>query len=263
MNLDGAVCVVTGGGGGIGAGLARALVQRGASGVMVSDLDEDAARSVADEIGGVSRVCDVSNPAHIEAVIADTMERFGRIDVMCSNAGILRLDERGGTAASCPDDDWDLSWQVNVMAHVRFARLVIPIMQKQGGGHFLITVSAAGLLNIIGAAPYGVTKHAALGFAESLSMTHGDDRIGVSALCPQAVETAMIHQSEGPNVAALDGIKTTEEVARITLDAIERNDFLVLPHDEVLGYFQGKAENYPRWLGGMRKLRRYFNSLNE
>jgi len=261
MKIEGAVCVLTGAGGGIGAGLARALRHRGAGRILVSDRDGAAAERVAREVDGIAVECDVSRPARLDMLVDTALDTFGRIDLMCSNAGILRIDSPGGNAASAPDEDWELSWQVNVMAHVRLARRVIPVMQMQQRGHFLITVSAAGLLNIIGGAPYGATKHAALAFAESLAMTHGDEGIGVTALCPQAVETAMIHQEEGPNVAAVDGIKTPEEVAEVTLNAVENRDFLALPHSEVLGYFQAKATDYQRWLGGMRKLRRHFNSL--
>lgn len=260
MNFKDTVCLVTGGGGGIGAALARGLAARGAAHVVVADIDEAAARAVAAEISGTGVACNVADKDALERLVADTSERCGPIDLVCSNAGILRSDAPGGHAASCPDEDWMDCWAVNVMAHVRIARAVLPDMLERGKGAFLITVSAAGLLNIINNATYAATKHAALGFAESLAITHGDDGIAVSALCPQAVDTAMARGPGQPSGAGLDGIMSAEDVAAIALDGVEEGRFLILPHPEVSTYFSNKAQNYERWIGGMRKLRRSINA---
>ena len=254
MEFKGSVCIVTGGGGGIGASLARGLHTRGAAHVVVADIDGDAAHAVAAEVSGTSVACDMSDDRAITNLVAETEDRHGRIDLICSNAGIIRADP--GHAASCPDEDWMACWSVNVMAHVRIARAALPKMLERGSGAFLITVSAAGLLNIINHATYAATKHAAIGFAESLAITHGDDGIAVSALCPQAVDTAMVRSARQPSGAGLDGIMSAHDVASIALDGVADSRFLILPHREVSEYFSHKAANYDRWVGGMRKFRR-------
>lgn len=256
MNFGDAVCIVTGAGGGIGAALAKGLHARGAAHVVVADIDAEAASAVASEIAGTAVACDMSDAQSVADLVASTEDRHGRIDLICSNAGILRPDPPGGHVASCPDEDWMDCWSVNVMAHVRIARAALPGMLERGSGAFLITVSAAGLLNIIDHATYAATKHAALGFAESLAITHGDDGISVSALCPQAVDTAMVQNSTRPSGAGLDGIMSADDVARITLDGMAEGRFLILPHPVVSEYFGHKAANYDRWVGGMRKFRR-------
>lgn len=256
MDVKGAICVVTGAGGGIGAELARALAARGAAHVVVADLDGDAADMIASEVGGTAVACDVGREGAIEALVSDTEKNHGRIDLICSNAGILRSDAPGGHVASASDQDWMDCWSVNVMAHVRMARAALPAMLERGSGAFLITVSAAGLLNIISNATYAATKHAALGFAESLAITHGDDGISVAALCPQAVDTAMVRGARQPSGAGLDGIMSPQDVAASALDGLEQGKFLILPHAQVRDYFRNKAENYDRWVGGMRKFRR-------
>ncbi len=260
MDVKDAVCVVTGGGGGIGAALARGLAARGAAHVVVADLDGDAAGRVAADISGTAVSCDVGQEGAIEGLVAETQNSYGRIDLICSNAGILRSDAPGGHVASAPDDDWMDCWSVNVMAHVRMARAALPAMLERGSGAFLITVSAAGLLNIINNATYAATKHAALGFAESLAITHGDDGISVAALCPQAVDTAMVRGARQPSGAGLDGIMSAEDVAATALDGLAEGRFLILPHPQVRDYFANKAENYDRWVGGMRKFRRSLTS---
>ncbi len=256
MDLKDTVCVVTGAGGGIGAALARGRAARGAAHVVVADLDGDAAANVAQDIAGTGVACDVGHDGAVEDLVAETENRHGRIDLICSNAGILRSDAPGGHVASAPDEDWMECWTVNVMAHVRIARAALPAMLERGSGAFLITVSAAGLLNIINNATYAATKHAALGFAESLAITHGDDGIAVAALCPQAVDTAMARGARQPSGAGVDGIMSAEDVAAAGLDGLEQGRFLILPHPQVREYFQNKAENYDRWVGGMRKFRR-------
>lgn len=159
-----------------------------------------------------------------------------------------------------PDEDWQRIWEINVMAHVWAARHVVPRMIQRGGGYLLNTASAAGLLNQIGSAPYGVTKHAAVGLAEWLALTYGDQGIKVSVLCPQAVRTAMTAGHED-HVAAIDGMMEPGPVAEACLKAVEAETFLVLPHPEVLQYMRNKTENYDRWIGGMRKLNRRFGGF--
>ncbi|WBU56157.1 SDR family oxidoreductase [Paracoccus sediminicola] len=249
MNVSGKLAVVTGAGGGIGLALGRRLVAEGAR-VVFSDRDEMALRDVA----GIGRteVVDVAEPGATEAMI-DTVEgELGQIDLFCSNAGIMR---RGGVEV--PDQDWQHMWDVNVMAHVRAARHLIPRMAARGGGYLLHTASAAGLLSQVGSAPYAVTKHAAVGFAEWVALTHGDDGIRVSVLCPQAVNTDMVRGNES-GVASLDGMLEPDAVADAALRGIAEERFLILPHPQVLDYMRNKTESYDRWIGGMRKLNRRF-----
>ena len=256
MDLKGTICVVTGGGGGIGEALARGLAARGAEHITVADIDGAAAERVAADLSGTGVACDVGRDGAVEQLVKDVEGRHGRIDLVCSNAGILRPDEPGGHAASRSDDIWQDCWNVNVLAHVRMARAALPAMLARGSGAFLVTVSAAGLLNIINNATYAATKHAALGFAESLAITHGDDGIHVSALCPQAVDTDMARTAPGTSGADVDGIMSAEDVAACALDGLEAGRFMLLPHAQVRDYFRNKAENYDRWVGGMRKMRR-------
>ena len=256
MDIKDTICLVTGGGGGIGAGLARELHRRGAAHIVVADIDGHAAERVAAEIGGSAIACDVADKEAVERLVVSTEAKHHHIDLVCSNAGILRPDAPHGHAASCSDDDWMRSWAVNVMAHVRLARAALPGMVARQSGGFLITVSAAGLLNAVSHASYAATKHAALGFAESLAITHGDDGIQVSALCPQAVDTDMAQNASQSSGADQDGILSATDVAREALDGLEKNRFLILPHRQVGEYFAHKAANYDRWVGGMRKMRR-------
>ena len=248
MEIKGKVVIVTGGASGIGAGLARRMAAEGARGVVVADINLERAQGVARDIGALALRCDVSEEREIQALVATTRERFGQVDIYFSNAGIL-----GGLGGfELEDALWDKMWQVHGMAHVWAARAVVPEMVARGEGYFIVTASAAGLLNIVETAPYGVTKHAALAFAEWLRIAYGRRGVRVSCLCPQAVQTDMISGSGGS--AGQDGILTPEQVAADVVAVMRDEKFLVLPHPEVAKYFLAKAQDYDRWLGGMQKL---------
>ncbi len=256
MQLEDKVAVVTGGAHGIGRALARRFKAEGARMVVVVDQDVDGANVVAREIGGVGMGADVAVEEDIIRVAGETEREFGQIDLFCSNAGIHREDPT--TAASTSNDVWQRMWDVNVMAHVYAARVALPAMLERGEGYFLNTVSAAGVLSHPNSAPYATTKHAALGFAESLAIAHGDEGIKVSVICPQAVRTAMLGDLEDGGVQGLDGVLEPEDVARSVIEALEEERFLVLPHPEVLDYMRRKTSDYDRWLKGMRRLRARF-----
>jgi NAD(P)-dependent dehydrogenase (short-subunit alcohol dehydrogenase family) len=253
------VVVVTGGASGIGRALCRAFARVGAAAVVVADVDADGARSVADEFGDRGRAVttDVSSEADIVALVRGTEEEFGKIDLFCSNAGII---VGGGVETS--NEQWDRIWKVNVLAHIFAARAVLPKMLERGEGYLLSTASAAGLLTQIGSAPYSVTKHAAVALAEWLSITYGDRGIGVSCLCPQGVWTNMTggggrrrDPSEvARSTAGRDGFLEAEEVADIVLAALAENRFLILPHPEVATYEERRAGDRERWLRGMRRI---------
>ena len=250
MDIEGKVAIVTGAASGIGAALAKKLATDGASGVMLADVNLERAQGVANEIGKVASAmkCDVSREADIQALVAATRERFGPVDIFMSNAGIL--GRPGGIELE--DALWDKMWQIHGMAHVWAARAVVPEMIARGGGYFVVTASAAGLLNIVESAPYGVTKHAAVAIAEWLRIAYGKRGLRVSCLCPQSVETDMTR--EGTGSAGVNGVLTAEQVAADVLATMREEKFLVLPHPEVAKYFLNKAQDYDRWLGGMQKL---------
>jgi NAD(P)-dependent dehydrogenase (short-subunit alcohol dehydrogenase family) len=252
MDIKDRIVVVTGAASGIGRALCLAFAAAGAKAIACVDIDIEGAHSIALEINGLAIGVDVASEGQI-AVLIDTVEReLGPIDLFCSNAGVLI--EGGSEVATA---DWQRLWDINVMAHVWAARHVVPRMIARGGGYLLNTASAAGLLNQIGSAPYGVTKHAAVGLAEWLAMTHGDDGIKVSLLCPQAVRTAMTEGFED-HVAAIDGMLDPADAAQACIEAIRAETFLVLPHPEVLDYMRLKTADYDRWIGGMRKLNRVY-----
>jgi len=250
MQIGGKVAVVTGGASGIGRALCRRFAAEGARGVVVADVNGDGARTVAEEIGGLAIKTDVGNEADVVALVEQATSKYGPIDLFCSNAGI---GIEGG--AEVPDSEWQRIWQINYMAHVYAARAILPAMLERGDGYLLQTVSAAGLLTQIGSAPYAVTKHAALAFAEWLSVTYGDRGIKVSALCPQGVKTKMLEQAEfGGGAFLLETAIEPEKVAEAVIDGLARETFLILPHPEVAEYFRRKATDYDRWLRGMRRL---------
>jgi NAD(P)-dependent dehydrogenase (short-subunit alcohol dehydrogenase family) len=250
MDIGGKVAVVTGGASGIGAAVARRLAADGARGVVVADVNLERAQTVAQGIGptAVALHCDVSREADIQALVEATRQRFGPIDIYFSNAGIL--GPRGGFELE--DALWDKMWQIHAMAHVWAARAVVPTMVERSAGYFVVTASAAGLLNIVESAPYGVTKHAAVAFAEWLRIAYGRRGVRVSCLCPQAVQTDMT--SGGSGSAGLDGLLAPDDVAAALVQGMRDEQFLVLPHPEVAQYFLNKAQDYDRWLGGMQKL---------
>lgn len=252
MQIQDSCVVVTGAANGIGKGLAQKFAEMGAAHVICADIDIDGAKQTAALIGGTALELDVRDEMSIKDLIETVEDRIAPIDLFCSNAGILTL---GGFEVD--NDEWQKIWDINVMSHVWAARHMVPRMLKRGGGYMLNTASAAGLLNQIGAAPYGVTKHAAVGFAEWLAITYADQGIGVSVLCPQAVRSEMTRGFE-ESVASLDGILEPDHVADCCVKAIENNDFLVLPHPQVKEYMQAKASNYGRWITGMQKLRDKF-----
>lgn len=241
--------VVTGGASGIGLALARRFRAEGARGIALADLQEDALLDAAGEIDALTVPCDVADEADIKRLVAAAEDAFGPIDVFVSNAGIARM---GGV--DVPDDEWRQNWDIHVMAHVYAARAVAPKMAARGCGYLVNTASAAGLLSHVESATYSVTKHAAVAFAEWLSIAYGDQGVRVSVLCPQAVRTAML-AGRDESVASLDGVLEPEQVADSVIEAMEREEFLILPHPEVQGYVQRKASERERWLKGMRKLR--------
>lgn len=248
--MESKVVVVTGGAGGIGAALCRRFAQKNAK-VAVADIDEQAAKDLAAQIGGLGLGCDVSKEQDIVDLVRQAEARLGPIDVFCSNAGIIVM---GGVEV--PVADWQRIWEINVMAHIHAARAVLPGMLARGGGWFVCTASAAGLLSQIGSIPYSVTKHAAVGFAESLAITYGDRGIKVALVCPQAVRTAMT--ARGGGVAAVDGMIEADQVAADVIAALEEERFLVLPHPQVKDYMQRKTADYDRWIGGMQRLKKRF-----
>ena len=251
MEIAGITAIVTGGAQGIGAALVAALAQAGAR-VVSADLRPH------DVPGAVEcRACDVAQQTQIEALIDHVEATHGPVALMCSNAGILTgMDRSFDNIAFAATEVWDRAWAVNVMAHVHAARHLVPRMKARGGGYFLHTASAAGLLNQVGSAVYGTTKHAAVGFAEALAFGHRDDGIRVSLLCPQGVDTPMVAGATQDNPALADGILPAAAVAEAAVQAIRDERFLVLPHPVVEGYMQAKAANYDRWIGGMAKLQR-------
>jgi NAD(P)-dependent dehydrogenase (short-subunit alcohol dehydrogenase family) len=257
MDIAGKVVVVTGGGGGIGRALALLAHREGAGHVAVADLNEAGAAATAAEIGaGASSFrCDVSKEADIQRLVAETEATAGPIGLFCSNAGIISVDPDFDNAASAPDESWQRSWAVHVMAHVYAARAVLPGMIERREGWLLNTVSAAGLLSQIGSAVYSTTKHAAIGFSESLAIAHKDHGIGVSVLCPQGVATAMTAGGFFAG-ADVDGVITAEACAEAAIAGLRAEKFVILPHPNVAEYMKLKSENYERWIGGMAKLRR-------
>ena len=251
MQIKNKVIVVTGAGSGIGKALVSRFMSLEAQAVIAVDLHSDTAQQTATECGCVAMTADVGKEDDVRRVIEETERTAGPIDLFCSNAGVaLGPDEQAN------NDEWQTSWDVNVMSHVYASRYLVPRMIKRGGGYFLITASAAGLLNQIGGAAYGTTKHAAVGFAEWLALTYAHQGIKVSMLCPQAVRTPMIANidDQGSQAASGDGMIEPEQLAEIVVEHLEREAFLILTHREVKEYMTRKAADYDRWIGGMNRL---------
>ena len=257
MKLEGTCVVVTGGAGGIGAALARRFLAEGARTVVVSDRQADVLATTAAAIGAVAEPCDVTDPDALRDLIEAVEAAHGPIDLFCSNAGVAIPG-----LADAPPEAWQLSLDVNLMAHIYAARVLVPRMVERGGGYLLQTASAAGLLTQLGSAPYAVSKHAAVAFAEFLSITYGDRGVKVSVLAPQAVRTAMTAGTPGGGVAGVDGMIEPDDVAEFVVQGLDAERFLILPHPQVLEYLRRKTDDYDRWLGGMRRLQmRYTNPV--
>jgi NAD(P)-dependent dehydrogenase (short-subunit alcohol dehydrogenase family) len=250
MELRDKIVVITGAAGGIGKAMAARFQKEGTREIVVADINQPGVEATAKELGCVAMTADVSQEADIVRVIEDTEQQIGPIDLFCSNAGI-----GAGPDLQSPDEEWQRSWSINVMPHVYAARNLVPRMSARGGGYLLNTASAAGLLNQIGGAAYGVTKHAAVGFGEWVAITHGHEGIKVSLLCPQAVRTAMTEgDSTSVAAASADGMMEPSELAEVVVDGLRDERFLILPHEEVLMYMQRKAGDYDRWIKGMNRM---------
>lgn len=250
MELRDKTAVITGGSGGIGQAMARAFLREGARAVVLADLSQEAVEAAARDIGCDGVACDVTDETQVQALVADSIEKHGQIDLFCSNAGAAVP----GVLTDAPNDVWQSQWELHVLSHLYAARAVLPDMIERGEGYLLNTASAAGLLAAIGSGPYSVTKAAAVKLAEMLAITHGDDGIRVSVLCPQGVNTAMAPRSLGDGQT--DGIIEPEELAQTVVEALRDERFHVLPHPEVEEYVRRKGDDIDRWLGGMRRLRR-------
>ena len=250
MEMMNRVAVITGGSGGIGKAMAKAFLAEGAKTVVLADLNADAVNAAAVEIGCSGKICDVTNEAQVAALVNETIAEHGKIDLFCSNAGA----GGAGLLTDAENEVWQMQWELHVMSHLYAARAVLPSMIERGEGYLLNTASAAGLLAAIGTGPYTVTKAAAVKMAEFLSITHADDGIKVSVLCPQGVNTAMAPRSLGDGQT--DGIIEPEELAQCVVDTIREERFYALPHPEVEEYVRRKGDNIDRWLLGMQRLRK-------
>ncbi|MFT7131608.1 MAG: NAD(P)-dependent dehydrogenase (short-subunit alcohol dehydrogenase family) [Cyclobacteriaceae bacterium] len=249
MQIKDKVAVVTGAGSGIGRAMAKRFIKEGARQVVIADLHAEPLNELAESIGARAIITDVADEQAVINLIRTTEQDYGQIDLLCNNAGI-----GVGGGPETPNDDWQRIWEINVMAHIYATRAALPDMLRRGDGYILNTASAAGLLTQIGSAPYAVTKHAAVAYAEWLAVTYGGRGIKVSALCPQAVNTAMTANIEGGGVAGVDGMMEPEELCDSVIETLAAETFLVLPHKEVLTYMQRKTTDYDRWIKGMQRL---------
>jgi NAD(P)-dependent dehydrogenase (short-subunit alcohol dehydrogenase family) len=256
MDVAGKVVVITGGASGIGRALAYRFADDGAKGIVVADLDQEGATDVATDLDNAIAVgCDVADPRHADVLISAAEQAFGPVDLYCANAGVA-VGVNLGTPA-----DWDLALNVNVRAHIAAAERLLPGWLERGSGYFLTTASAAGIASQIGSATYAVSKHAAVAFAEWLSITYGARGVRVSCLCPMGVNTPLLTDGLGGEdslgfrvVTAASTVLEPDEVADAVVAGLSGERFLILPHPEVLEFFQRKAADYDRWLAGMRRL---------
>lgn len=250
LRLDGACVIVTGAGSGIGAAMARRFASGGAR-VVVNDLDADAAQAVADEIGGLAHPADIASLAQVSDLIGAAGAAFGEVDLFCANAGVAV----GGTEQTATASDWELAWQVNVQSHVHAAHVLLPGWLARGRGRLITTVSAAGILTMLGSAPYSVTKHAALAFSEWLRATYSHRGIVVQSLCPQGVRTPLFESTGGLGEAVMGATALDpEQVAEAVAAALQGDHFLILPHPEVADFAVRRATDPDRWLAGMNRL---------
>jgi NAD(P)-dependent dehydrogenase (short-subunit alcohol dehydrogenase family) len=253
LDISNRVILITGAGSGIGAAMAKRFVAEGASTVVITDIDGEAAQTVAAEIGGEAASLDVTDEEATADLFRSVEDQHGRIDILCLNAGIPT-----DGSVDAPNEDWQRTWDVNVMAHVYATRHALPGMLERGRGYIVTTASAAGLLTNIGAAPYSVTKHAAVALAEWLSVTYGTRGIGVSCLCPMFVDTPMLDAFAGHTEEMRGWVENlaidVEDVATAVVEGIREETFLILPHPVVLDYFQRKSLDYDRWILGMQHL---------
>ena len=246
------IVILTGAAGGIGTALAHEFAGRGAR-LALCDLNAAALEALAGELGALHMVCDVTVESHIQALVAEVEARLGPVDIFFSNAGFSSGES--DHAASAPDRIWQASWEVHVMAHVYACRALLPAMRARGQGYLVQMASAAGLLNQIGDAAYSTSKHAAVGFAEALAISHGHEGLKVSVVCPQYVATPMLGYDDPAAAAPVPGLLSPEVTAQRVAEAMEEERFLILPHPEVADYMVFKAKEPDKWLAAMRKLR--------
>jgi NAD(P)-dependent dehydrogenase (short-subunit alcohol dehydrogenase family) len=259
MDIKDKIIVVTGAASGIGKALVERFTTEGAAHIVSIDINLEGAQATAAEFGGTAMAANVAIEDDIKRVIETTEAEIGTIDLFCSNAGISMA-----STLDAPNAEWQTIWDVNVMSHVYAARHLVPRMVARGGGYFLNTASAAGLLNQVGGAAYGTTKHAAVGFGEWLAMTHAHEGIKVSMLCPQAVRTAMTEDTESVGIiaAAGDGMMEPEVLADVVVEGLRDERFVILPHPEVLEYMRRKTADYDRWIGGMNRLHKRIHGID-
>lgn len=253
MKFDDKHVIITGGAGGIGAAMGRLFAKQGAR-VVVSDLKIEAAQELADEIGGLALPCDVADEGSVIDLIEQAQTRFGPVDLFCSNAGFGAGEK--SHAASASNDVWQKNWDVHVMAHVYASRALLPAMIERGDGYLLNIASAAGLLMQVGDSAYSATKAAAVSFAQSLAVAHGGDGVKVSVVCPQYVNTDILAISEEQRAQPMKDVLTPEDCAKVILDGIENEDFMIMPHPQVRDFMANRGSDPDAWIDGMRRYRK-------
>ena len=252
MEVENKRVIITGSANGIGSSLSRVFKERNVKSMILVDLDESNNSKLANEVGGIPYKADVGSEDDIIKLIEFAKQEMGGIDIFCSNAGI----SGAGGLLNTSNEDWSSIWNINVMSHIHAAKHALPSMLEQGYGYFMNTASAAGLLTQLGAAGYSVTKSAAVSFAEWLKVTYGERGIGVSCLCPQGVRTPMVEDAPEivGSLVSIDGLLEPDVVANEVMECIEREQFLITPHPEVLEYMKIKASDPDRWINGMQSL---------